>query len=59
MGRQDEEKFDHPAQKPVDPVRRPILNRTRRGWPAYDPFLGSSTTLPVAELTERLCLGYS
>ena len=37
-------KYDHPAQKPADPVRRPTLNRTRRGWPTYNPFLGSSAS---------------
>ena len=50
-------KYVHPAQKPVDPVRRPILNRTRRGWPTHNPFLGSSTKPAAAELTVGLCLG--
>jgi DNA modification methylase len=30
MGGSDEEKFDHPTQKPVDLMRRPILNHTNR-----------------------------
>ena len=38
-------------------MRRPILNRTPRGWPTYNPFLGSGTKLAAAELTVRLCLG--
>ena len=37
-------------------MRRPSLNRTRRGWPTYNPFLGSSTKLAAAELTVRLRL---
>jgi DNA modification methylase len=57
MGGSDEEKFDHPTQKPVDLMRRPILNHTRRGELVYDPFLGSGTTMAAAELTERVCLG--
>jgi DNA modification methylase len=57
MGGSDEEKFDHPTQKPVDLMRRPILNHTKRGELVYDPFLGSGTTLAAAELTERTCLG--
>jgi DNA modification methylase len=57
MGGSDEEKFDHPTQKPVDLMRRPILNHLRRGELVYDPFLGSGTTLAAAELTERICLG--
>jgi DNA modification methylase len=57
MGGSDEEKFDHPTQKPVDLMRRPILNHLRRGELVYDPFLGSGTTLAAAELTERVCMG--
>ena len=57
MGGSDEEKFDHPTQKPVELMRRPILNHTKRGELVYEPFLGSGTTLAAAELTERICLG--
>jgi len=57
MGGSDEDKYDHPTQKPVDLMRRPILNHTRRGELVYEPFLGSGTTLAAAELTERVCLG--
>jgi DNA modification methylase len=57
MGGSDEEKFDHPTQKPVDLMRRPILNHTKRGESVYEPFLGSGTTLAAAELTERTCYG--
>ena len=57
MGGSKEEKFDHPTQKPVDLMRRPILNHTNRGEVVYDPFLGSGTTLMAAELTERVCFG--
>ena len=57
MGGSDEEKFDHPTQKPVELMRRPILNHTKRKELIYDPFLGSGTTLVAAELTERVCLG--
>jgi hypothetical protein len=57
MGGSDETKFDHPTQKPVDLMRRPILNHTKRGELVYDPFLGSGTTLAAAELTERVCCG--
>jgi len=57
MGGSDEEKFDHPTQKPVDLMRRPILNHTKRGELVFEPFLGSGTTLAAAELTERVCVG--
>jgi|HubBroStandDraft_4_1064222.scaffolds.fasta_scaffold04813_2 hypothetical protein len=55
MGGSDEEKYDHPTQKPIDLMRRPILNHLRRGELVYEPFLGSGTTLAAAELTERVC----
>jgi hypothetical protein len=51
MGGSDEEKFDHPTQKPVELMRRPILNYTKPGELVYDPFLGSGTTLAAAEVT--------
>ena len=57
MGGSDEEKYDHPTQKPVELMRRPILNHTKRGELIYEPFLGSGTTLAAAELTERVCYG--
>src|SRR5262249_20714562 len=52
-----EEKFDHPTQKPIELMRRPILNHTKRGAVVYDPFFGSDTTLIAAELTGRTCYG--
>ncbi len=57
MGGSDEQKFDHPTQKPVELMRRPILNHLKRGELVYDPFLGSGTTLAAAELTVRVCCG--
>ena len=57
MGGSDEEKFDHPTQKPVELMRRPLLNHTKRGESVYEPFLGSGTTLAAAEITERVCWG--
>ena len=57
MGGSDEEKYDHPTQKPIDLMRRPILNHLKRGELVYEPFLGSGTTLAAAELTERVCCG--
>ena len=57
MGGSDEDKFDHPTQKPLELMRRPILNHTRRGELVYDPFLGSGTMLIAAETTARRCCG--
>ena len=57
MGGSDETKFDHPTQKPIELMRRPIMNHTERGEWVYDPFLGSGTTVAAAEVTGRACCG--
>jgi DNA modification methylase len=57
MGGSDEEKFDHPTQKPMELMRRPILNHTLPDESCYDPFLGSGTALIAAEQTGRVCYG--
>jgi DNA modification methylase len=46
----------HGTQKPVECMRRPILNNTSPGEAIYEPFLGSGTTLVAAETTGRGCL---
>jgi DNA modification methylase len=56
-GNRDEPVTGHGTQKPVELMRRPILNHTECGDRVYDPFLGSGTTLIAAEQTERVCLG--
>ena len=55
--RRDETATGHGTQKPVELMRRPILNHTERGDRVYDPFLGSGTTVIAAEQTERACYG--
>lgn len=45
----------HGTQKPLELIKRPILNHTQRGESVYDPFLGSGTTLIAAHVTERIC----
>lgn len=47
----------HGTQKPVECMRRPILNNSKIGETVYDPFLGSGTTMIAAETTRRRCLG--
>src|ERR1035441_976361 len=57
MGGSDETKFDHPTQKPMALMSRPIQNHLKRGELVYDPFLGSGTKLAAAEHPERVCCG--
>jgi DNA modification methylase len=45
----------HGTQKPVECMRRPILNNSEPGQAIYEPFLGSGTTLIAAESTGRVC----
>jgi DNA modification methylase len=54
-GKGQSEQTGHGTQKPVELMRRPILNHTNPGDIVYDPFLGSGTTLVGAEITERTC----
>jgi DNA modification methylase len=56
-GDRAEQKTGHGTQKPVELMRRPIMNHTERGEVVYDPFLGSGTTLIAAEQTGRVCMG--
>ena len=56
-GSRQEEATGHGTQKPVELMRRPILNNTKRGDIVYDPFLGSGTTLIAAASTNRICYG--
>jgi DNA modification methylase len=56
FGGQGEEKFGHGTQKPVECMRRPIVNNSSAGQAVYDPFLGSGTTLIAAEMEGRSAL---
>lgn len=54
-GSQDDTSTDHGTQKPVECMRRPIINHTSAGQAVYDPFVGSGTTIIAAETTGRRC----
>jgi DNA modification methylase len=56
-GAAENEVTGHGTQKPVEIMRRPILNHTRPGEACYDPFLGSGSTLIAAESIGRICYG--
>jgi DNA modification methylase len=46
----------HGTQKPVECMRRPMVNNSSPGDAVYEPFLGSGTTLIAAETCGRVCL---
>jgi hypothetical protein len=54
---EENEATGHSTQKPVEIMRRPILNHSRHGEACYDPFLGSGSTLIAAESIGRICFG--
>ncbi len=45
----------HSTQKPIEAMRRPILNNSKRGDAVYEPFCGSGTTLIACEMEGRRC----
>jgi len=56
-GKDQDAKTVHGTQKPVECMRRPILNNSSPGQAVYEPFMGSGTTLIAAETTGRVCHG--
>ena len=46
---------NHGTQKPVECMRRPILNNSSPGQAVYEPFSGSGTTIIAGEQTGRVC----
>jgi DNA modification methylase len=56
-GDRNESVTGHSTQKPVELMRRPIVNHTSTGQAVYDPFMGSGTTIIAAETTARVCYG--
>lgn len=47
----------HSTQKPIECMKRPIENNSRKGDFVYDPFIGSGTMAIACEMTGRRCLG--
>jgi DNA modification methylase len=45
----------HGTQKPVECMRRPMLNNSSAGQVVYEPFSGSGTTIIAAESCGRRC----
>jgi DNA modification methylase len=45
----------HGTQKPVEAMRRPVLNNSSAGHAVYEPFSGSGTTIIACETAGRSC----
>jgi len=48
----------HSTQKPVECMRRPMLNNSEPGAIWYDPFVGSGTSIIAAESCDRRCFAF-
>jgi DNA modification methylase len=46
----------HGTQKPVEVMRRPMLNNSVAGDLVYEPFCGSGSTIIAAQTSGRVCL---
>jgi DNA modification methylase len=55
-GAEEDDATVHGTQKPVECMRRPMINNSRRGDAIYEPFAGSGSTLIAAESIGRVCL---
>lgn len=55
--KKEEGAWGHGTQKPIECMRRPIVNNSEEGEWVYDPFSGSGTTFIACERTKRKCLG--
>jgi DNA modification methylase len=53
----DDAGHGHSTQKPVECMRRPILNNSKAGDAIYEPFCGSGTTVIASQMEGRICYG--
>ena len=51
-----EEKTNHGTQKPLECMERPLRHHGNEATVAYDPFVGTGTTIIAAERARRKCL---
>lgn len=52
----EDEATVHGTQKPVECMRRPVLNNSAKSDMVYEPFAGSGTTMIAAETVGRRCV---
>jgi DNA modification methylase len=53
---ENDEATEHGTQKPVECMRRPMVNNSVKGDLVYEPFAGSGSTVIAAETVDRVCL---
>ena len=55
IGFNEDTQTTHGTQKPVECMRRPMLNNSEPNEIIYEPFCGSGTTIIAAESCRRIC----
>lgn len=55
IGFKEDTQTTHGTQKPVECMRRPMLNNSEPNDIIYEPFCGSGTTIIAAESCRRIC----
>lgn len=55
IGFNEDTQTTHGTQKPVECMRRPMLNNSGPNEIIYEPFCGSGTTIIAAESSRRIC----
>lgn len=55
---EDKKLYDHPTIKPLELVKRHLLNMTKENDIVFDPFIGSGTTAVAAKELGRRYLGF-
>lgn len=58
LNQKDKQEFGHPTCKPVDLVRRFIINSSKVGGVILDPFMGSGTTAIACIREKRHFMGF-
>jgi DNA modification methylase len=55
--RRREDSPEDPNRKPIECMRRAMINNSCPGEAIYDPFLGSGSSVIAAEMSGRICYG--
>ena len=56
--REDKEKYNHPTVKPIEFIKKLILNSSGGGLLIFDPFVGSGTVCAAAKELGRQFIGF-
>ena len=58
INKKDKDDYDHPTIKPLELVKRHIINSSKENDIIFDPFLGSGTTAVASKELSRQYIGF-